>query len=58
LYLDTKETEKPKPKKKKQSDHELYEQFLSSGLTREEFAKEVGISRTTLWRKFSRFESE
>nr|WP_321306307.1 sigma 54-interacting transcriptional regulator [uncultured Sphaerochaeta sp.] len=58
LYLDTKETEKPKPKKKKRSDHDLYEQFLSSGLTREEFAKEVGISRTTLWRKFSRFGSE
>jgi propionate catabolism operon transcriptional regulator len=50
LYLE-------KPKKKKLSDHDLYEQFLSSGLTREAFAKGVGISRTTLWRKFSRFET-
>jgi propionate catabolism operon transcriptional regulator len=58
LYLDAKDAGKPKKQKKKCSDHELYEQFLSSGLTREDFAKEVGISRTTLWRKFSRFESE
>ncbi len=57
LYLETKEGEKPKRRKKKISDHELYEQFLSSGLTREEFANEVGVSRTTLWRKFSRFET-
>jgi propionate catabolism operon transcriptional regulator len=55
LYLEAKKREKPK--KKKLSDHDLYEQFLSSGLTREAFAKGVGISRTTLWRKFSRFET-
>ncbi|MGH0052145.1 MAG: sigma 54-interacting transcriptional regulator [Sphaerochaetaceae bacterium] len=56
LYLKTKEPEKPTRKKPRISDHDLYEQFLSSGLTRAEFAKQEGVSRTTLWRKFARFE--
>ena len=40
------------------SDRELYEEFLSSGLTREAFARQVGLSRTTLWRKFSQFGAQ
>ena len=39
------------------SDKELYEEFLSSGLTREAFARQMGLSRTTLWRKFSQYSS-
>lgn len=38
------------------SDGELYREYLSSGLTRESFARKMGLSRTTLWRKFSKFE--
>lgn len=40
------------------SDDELYKEFLSSGLSREEFAQQAGISRTTLWRKFSKLEQK
>ena len=43
-----------KPMRTTVSDEELYEQFITSGLSRELFAKQVGISRTTLWRKFAR----
>ncbi|HPZ15943.1 MAG TPA: sigma 54-interacting transcriptional regulator, partial [Sphaerochaeta sp.] len=43
-----------KPMRTTISDEELYEQFISSGLSRELFAKQVGISRTTLWRKFAK----
>lgn len=39
------------------SDEELYREFLASGLSREVFAKRVGMSRTTLWRIFSKLES-
>ena len=38
------------------SDEDLHREFLSSGLTREAFAQQVGLSRTTLWRKLSKFE--
>lgn len=44
----------PKPLKPTMSDEALYEQFIASGLSREHFARQVGISRTTLWRKFAR----
>lgn len=37
------------------TDEELFEQFTESGMTREDFAQKVGVSRTTLWRKFSKF---
>jgi len=43
-------------RKSKVSDEELYQQFLTSGLSREAFAKQMGLSRTTLWRKFAAFE--
>lgn len=39
-------------------DEELYAEFVASGLTREAFAKKMGMSRTTLWRKFSTFEKQ
>ncbi|HKL58641.1 MAG TPA: sigma 54-interacting transcriptional regulator [Sphaerochaeta sp.] len=39
------------------SDEDLYREFLKSGMTREEFAQQMGLSRTTLWRKFSPLES-
>lgn len=39
------------------TDEELHQQFLASGLSREAFAKQVGLSRTTLWRKFARFDA-
>ncbi|MDY0290062.1 MAG: sigma 54-interacting transcriptional regulator [Sphaerochaeta sp.] len=38
------------------SDEDLHRSFLASGLTREAFAQQVGLSRTTLWRRLSRFE--
>lgn len=38
------------------SDEDLYREFVKSGLTREAFAQQVGLSRTTLWRKLSKFE--
>ena len=38
------------------SDEDLYREFLKSGLTREDFAQQMGLSRTTLWRKFSTLE--
>ncbi|MBI9093849.1 MAG: sigma 54-interacting transcriptional regulator [Sphaerochaeta sp.] len=38
------------------SDEDLHREFLFSGLTREAFAQQVGLSRTTLWRKLSKFE--
>jgi len=57
LYLDPQKKELPKQRKKQKiSDHQLYEQFLESGLTREAFAEQVGLSRTTLWRKFAQYE--
>lgn len=37
------------------SDEDLHREFLSSGMTREAFAQQVGLSRTTLWRKLSKF---
>ena len=36
------------------SDEELYEEYRASGLSREMFARRVGMSRTTLWRIFSK----
>lgn len=43
-------------RKPKLSDEALYQQFLASGLSREQFARQMGLSRTTLWRKFAAFE--
>ncbi len=34
---------------------DLYRAFVESGLSREEYAKSIGMSRTTLWRKLSQF---
>lgn len=45
--------EKPK---RKISDEQLYHQFIESGLSKQEFADQVRMSRTTLWRKFRKFE--
>ncbi|MFA7128423.1 MAG: sigma 54-interacting transcriptional regulator [Sphaerochaeta sp.] len=38
------------------SDQQLYQEYLASGLKKEVFARQMGMSRTTLWRKFARFE--
>ncbi len=46
---------KPKTKRSK-SNEELYREYVESGLSKEEFAKMINISRTTLWRKISQFE--
>ena len=54
LYL-ADETPKKRKIKTQLSDEELYEAFIQSGLSRELFAKEVGLSRTTLWRRFAKF---
>ena len=43
-------------RKPKVSDEQLFQQFLASGLSREQFARQMGLSRTTLWRKFAAFE--
>lgn len=58
LYRDA---NSPTPPKKPRvisflSDDELYQEFLSSGLSREVFAQRVGMSRTTLWRILSKLE--
>gem|GEM_PF-3706006 len=42
-------------KTSRSNSEELYRQFLESGLSREEFAKSIGMSRTTLWRKLAQF---
>ncbi len=36
---------------------ELYRRFVESGMSRERFSQMTGISRTTLWRKFSALEA-
>ena len=38
------------------SDQQLYQEYLASGVKKETFAKQIGVSRTTLWRKFAKFE--
>ena len=38
------------------NNEELFRAYTMSGLTKEEFAKSVGLSRTTLWRKISAFQ--
>ncbi len=38
------------------STEELYKGFIESGMSREEYAKSIGMSRTTLWRKLSKFQ--
>ena len=40
------------------STEDLYRAFVASGLSRDAFARKIGISRTTLWRRFSQFEIE
>lgn len=40
------------------SDEDLYRRFKASGLSREAFAHQMGMSRTTLWRKLSRYIAE
>ena len=57
LYPEQKAERVQEVYKNKYSDRQLYDQFLESGLTRESFAAQVGLSRTTLWRKFQAFES-
>ncbi|MGN1164033.1 MAG: sigma 54-interacting transcriptional regulator, partial [Candidatus Ornithospirochaeta sp.] len=39
-------------KEKKDSPGELYRKYVESGMTLADFASSVGVSRTTLWRKF------
>ena len=38
------------------SNEELYRDYLDSGLSKEDFAKSIGMSRTTLWRRISSFQ--
>lgn len=40
------------------SPREMYKEFLDSGLTLSKYAESVGISRTTLWRKFKTIENK
>lgn len=52
----------PAPRRKKRSGNtldgeQLYRKFVESGLTRQQFAESIGISRTTLWRKISGYVS-
>jgi DNA-binding NtrC family response regulator len=56
LRLDQQTKEKPLRVKRSLSDEDLYQQYLQSGMNKEAFARYVGISRTTLWRKFGQFE--
>ena len=42
---------------KKLSDEELYKKYLELGVSLTEFINISGISRTTLWRKFKKFET-
>jgi len=56
LYLEDRLEEGHKVHTMKYTDRQLYENYLASGLTKEAFATKVGISRTTLWRKFQGFE--
>ena len=60
--LEDKKTEvtinsEPKLNYKKLSDEELYQKYLELGVSLTEFISISGISRTTLWRKFKRFET-
>lgn len=55
LRLDEGPSVKPMKIRNSYSDEELYQQYLHSGLSREVFARQVGLSRTTLWRKFAQF---
>ncbi|WP_320129169.1 sigma 54-interacting transcriptional regulator [uncultured Sphaerochaeta sp.] len=53
----------PVQKKKKfeqdvSSPEDLYRTFVASGLSKDAFARKIGVSRTTLWRRFSQFELE
>ena len=56
LRLDEGPSVKPMKIRNSYSDEELYQQYLHSGLSREVFARQVGLSRTTLWRKFAQFK--
>ncbi len=49
------EAGQPEKRKPDLSGEELYKAFVESGMSREEFAQSVGMSRTTLWRKLSQF---
>lgn len=44
-------------KKEPLSPEELYRRYVESGLTLNDFALSMGISRTTLWRKFKEFKN-
>lgn len=48
--------EKKAEEKKVLTPEELYRDYVASGLTLNEFAKQNGISRTTLWRKLKTIE--
>ena len=45
-------------KEKAKTSEELYREYAQSGMTLNDFALSVGISRTTLWRKFKNINSE
>ncbi|MBN2618971.1 MAG: sigma 54-interacting transcriptional regulator [Spirochaetales bacterium] len=39
------------------TNQELYQEYINSNLSKSDFAKQVGMSRSTLWRKISEFEN-
>ena len=45
-------------KEKAKTPEELYREYAQSGMTLNDFALSVGISRTTLWRKFKNISLE
>ena len=52
--IDSEEEKKPLGKKdyKYMNPKDLYERYLSSGLSLADFSKRIGLSRTTIWRRF------
>ena len=55
---ETKDLPEIKGKEKAKTSEELYREYAQSGMTLNDFALSVGISRTTLWRKFKNINSE
>lgn len=52
--IESEEEKKPLGKKdyKYMNPKDLYERYLSSGLSLADFSKRIGLSRTTIWRRF------
>lgn len=57
LFGDLEKTQLSSKNKPQLSEEKLYELYVKSNMSKGEFAKSVGLSRSTLWRKISKFES-